>query len=152
MMDGNLPLLIILALGLLFENGLITASAGIVLVLRALDLNSVLNLLEHRALQTGLIFLTISVLTPFAREREGLDEIARSLSSWPGLMAVLGGALAASISAPGVKLLQSNPEVIVGLMVGTILGVLVFKGIPVGPLAASGLAAIFLYILDWIKE
>lgn len=152
MMDGNLPLLIILALGLLFKNDLIAASAGIVLVLRAIELQTVLNLLERRALQTGLIFLTISVLTPFARERGGLVDLIRSLSTWPGLMAVLGGSLAAAISAPGVKLLQSNPEVIVGLMVGTILGILLFDGIPVGPLAASGIAAMFLFLLNLLRH
>ncbi len=151
MMDGNLPLLIILALGLLFQNDLIAASAGIVLVLRAIELETVLNLLERRALQTGLIFLTISVLTPFARERAGLTDLLHSIGTWPGLMAVLGGALAASISAPGVKLLQSNPEVIVGLMAGTILGILLFNGIPVGPLAASGIAAILLYALNLFR-
>lgn len=53
----------------------------------------------------------------------------------------------AYVSARGVELMQLKPEIIVGLMVGTILGVLVFRGMPVGPLAASGVTAMLYYLL-----
>ena len=147
MLDRNLPLLLILTLGLLFRNELITTSAGIVLVLKAANLPAVLGFLERRSLQMGLILLTLSVLTPLSRDRLTAGDLLRAVSSWIGLAAVVGGAIASTISRPGVELLQSKPDVIIGLMVGTILGVVFWRGIPVGPLAASGLAAVLLMLL-----
>lgn len=144
MLPQTLPLAIILGLGLLFSNDLIAASAGIVLVLRAVGLEPVLEVLQRRALQWGLILLMISVLAPFSRDRSSLQELLRVVASPIGIAAVAGGAVASMVSRPGVPLMQQRPEVIIGLMVGTIVGVLFLKGIPVGPLAASGVAAVIL--------
>lgn len=152
MLSETLPLAIILGLGLVFGNDLIAASAGIVLVLRAAGLDAMLDVLQRRALQWGLIFLMISVLAPFSRDRTTVSEVLRVVASPVGLTAVAGGAIASMVSRPGVPLMQQQPEIIIGLMVGTILGVLFLKGIPVGPLAASGVAAILLKFLFGARE
>lgn len=145
--EQRLILLLLLVLGVLAKNALIVVSAGVLLLLQHLRLQALLPILERRAMELGLILLLIAVLAPFAAGKVGWPDIRRALSSTPGLAAVAGGILAAVLSGRGVELLELQPEVIVGLVVGSILGVLVFGGIPVGPLAAAGFAALLLQFL-----
>ncbi|HBR23969.1 MAG TPA: DUF441 domain-containing protein, partial [Firmicutes bacterium] len=52
----------------------------------------------------------------------------------------------------GVNLLETNPQIAGGLVIGSILGVLLLKGIPIGPLAAAGMAAMLLKLISlWRK-
>lgn len=145
----RLILLLLMALGLTARNALIATSAGIVLIMQVMRLDRFFPLLEKRGLEAGLIFLLMAVLVPFATGEVGWIEIKHSFTSWNGLAAIVGGIVAAVLSGYGVTLLQVKPEVIVGMVVGTILGVVLFKGIPVGPLAAAGFTAILLALLRW---
>lgn len=143
-------LLTLMALGVAARNALIVTSAGIVLIMQVMRLDRFFPMLEKRGLEAGLIFLLVSVLVPFATGEVGLREIKESFTSFDGLAAIVGGILAAVLSGYGVTLLKVNPEVIVGMVVGTIIGVLVFRGIPVGPLAAAGFTAVLLAMLRWM--
>lgn len=142
-------LLVLMVLGVAARNSLIVASAGVVLILHVLRLHHFFPLLERRGLEAGLIFLLMAVLVPFATGEVGWREIRESFTSWSGLAAVAGGLIAAVLSGYGVSLLQVRPEVVVGMVVGTIIGVVLFKGIPVGPLAAAGFTAVLLALLRW---
>lgn len=142
-------LLTLMALGVAARNALIVTSAGVVLIMQVLQLNRFFPMLEKRGLEAGLIFLLIAVLVPFATGEVGWAQIKESFTSWSGLAAIIGGVVAAVLSGYGVTLLQMKPEVIVGMVVGTIIGVVVFKGIPVGPLAAAGFTAVLLALMRW---
>lgn len=142
-------LLTLMALGVAARNALIVTSAGIVLIMQVMRLDRFFPTLEKRGLEVGLIFLLVSVLVPFATGEVGIREIKASFTSFTGLAAIIGGILAAVLSGYGVTLLKVNPEVIVGMVVGTIIGVIVFRGIPVGPLAAAGFTAVLLALLRW---
>jgi uncharacterized membrane protein (DUF441 family) len=148
--SGGIILLILMALGVAARNALIVAAAGVVLIMQVMRLDRLFPMLEKRGLEVGLILLLISVLVPFATGEVGLPEIKSSFTSWSGLAAIAGGVIAAVLSGWGVSLLQVKPEVIVGMVVGTILGVVLFKGIPVGPLAAAGFTAVLLAMLRWM--
>ncbi len=147
MIQDNLLLLIILMIGLVFNNHLIASAAGSLLVLKLTKLHSLLYLFERRAIDVGLLFLLIAVLIPFALERVGIKDIWLTFQSLPGIIAVVGGIAAAYLCGQGLILLQLQPEVVVGLVLGTVIGVSLLKGIPVGPLAAAGVTAILLNIL-----
>lgn len=142
-------LLTLMALGVAARNALIVTSAGIVLIMQVMRLDRFFPTLEKRGLEVGLIFLLVSVLVPFATGEVGIREIRSSFTSFTGLAAIIGGILAAVLSGYGVSLLTVKPEVIVGMVVGTIIGVVVFRGIPVGPLAAAGFTAVLLALLRW---
>jgi uncharacterized membrane protein (DUF441 family) len=142
-------LLTLMALGVAARNALIVASAGIVLIMQVLGLNRFFPALEKRGLEAGLIFLLMAVLVPFATGEIGWTEIRGSFTSWTGLASIAGGVIAAVLSGYGVSLLQVKPEVIVGMVVGTMIGVILFKGIPVGPLAAAGFTAVLLALMRW---
>ena len=152
MIQDNLLLLILLVIGLLFNNHLIASAAGSLLVLKLIKLQSILYLFERRAIDIGLLFLLIAVLVPFALDRIGIKDIWLTFQSIPGVIAVIGGIVAAYLCGQGLVLLQLQPEVVVGLVIGTVIGVSLLKGIPVGPLAAAGVTALLLNILGIGKK
>jgi UPF0756 membrane protein JDM1_1594 len=51
------------------------------------------------------------------------------------------------LSARGVNLLHGQPEITVALVIGTIIGVVFFKGVAAGPVIASGITYCILQII-----
>ena len=43
----------------------------------------------------------------------------------------------------GVNFMSVQPSVIGGLLIGTVIGVAFFRGVPVGPLIAAGIVSLF---------
>lgn len=84
------------------------------------------------------------MLAPFSLGRVGLSDILGAFRGMPGLAAIAGGAIAAFVCGQGVTLLAARPEVTVGLLLGTLVGVALLRGVPVGPLAAAGVTALIL--------
>lgn len=152
MLRANMILVALLFLGILFSNNLVAAGAGTLLVLKLVNLSSLLEIAENKALEWGLLFLLIAVMAPFAREKVGLKEICQSFTTPVGLLSILGGILATCLCGQGVILLKWRPEIMVGLVIGTVIGVSFLKGIPVGPMAAAGLTAIILNLLGLNKK
>jgi uncharacterized membrane protein (DUF441 family) len=150
MESGRLILLALVAGGVLARNALIVTAAATVLICQVLGLNRLFPLIQQRGLEAGLICLLMAVLVPFATGEVGWLEIRESFTSRSGLAAIAGGIASAVLSGWGVTLLRVQPQVIVGMVVGTILGVILFRGIPVGPLAAAGFTAILLSLMRWL--
>ena len=59
------------------------------------------------------------------------------------LTAFAVGILVAWLAGRGVPLMSTRPELVTGLLVGTIIGVAFLGGIPVGPLIAAGILSFF---------
>ncbi len=143
----NWIIMVILILGIIGKSDIIAAAAAILLVIDYVNLERLLPILERRGLEIGLLFLVISVLVPFAANKVAGREIIASIFSIPGVVALVSGAIATSLNGKGLQMLQSRPEIIIGLVFGSIIGIVFFKGIPVGPLMAGGIAALLLRIL-----
>jgi uncharacterized membrane protein (DUF441 family) len=152
MIQDNLLLLVILVMGLVFNNNLVAAGSGSLLVLKLVKLQTVLRLLERRALDIGLLFLLVAVLTPFALDQVVVKDIWQTFQTLRGWLAVIGGVTAAYLCGQGLILMQFQPEIVVGMVVGTIIGVSLLKGIPVGPLAAAGVTALLFNLLGLGKR
>lgn len=148
MAEGVWLLLAILALGIAGGNDVVAAGAGILLVLKLTHVPGIYAILERRALDLGVLFLVIAILMPFATGEIRHRDLASRLLTLPGLAALVGGAVAANLSGRGLDLLKHRPEVMVGLILGTLLGVAFLRGIPVGPLNAAGLTAVLLKLLE----
>ncbi|MCR4426500.1 MAG: DUF441 domain-containing protein [Firmicutes bacterium] len=142
MLERNIALLLVLAAGVLGQNKLVAAGAGILLALDFSGLSGISDFLEKRGLEIGLIFLTVAVIAPLRAGTVRPDTISGIFSGLPAVAGLLGGVLATVINKKGVELLQSDPNVIVAILVGTLIGCTVLRGIPVGPLTASGIAAL----------
>ncbi len=146
---SSLPLIIILMIGLVSGNSLVTGASAALLFMKSAGFTGAVIFLEERALQLGLLFLTIAVLAPLAVERITTEQIIDTFSTWPGIVAIIGGAAAAYISGQGISLLSEHPQVIAGIILGTIVGVTLLRGIPVGPLAAAGITALLLRVFGY---
>ncbi|WP_227763091.1 DUF441 domain-containing protein [Zhaonella formicivorans] len=151
MQNSTILMLLILVLGIWGRSNIIAAAAGILLVLQFINLHTFLPILERRGLEIGLVFLVIAVLVPFASGRVSIGEIIKSFLTLPGVIAIISGALATILNGHGLSLLQREPYLMIGLVVGSIIGVITFGGIPVGPLMAGGIAALLLQLAGLIR-
>lgn len=142
----NLLITLILFLGILGGSQVIAVSAAILVILQFVGMGSLLPFIEDRGLEIGLVFLVMSVLVPFASGSVSNSQALRTCISVPGLIAVFSGVVATHLNGEGLEMLQVAPSVMIGLVLGSIIGVVVFKGIPVGPLMAGGIAALIMRI------
>lgn len=143
-----LPLLVALFVGLAARNRLVAGAAMLLLLVRLANLTGALRFLADRSLELGLVLLTVAVLAPLACERTTFADLARLFTSGAGWLAILGGAVATCVNGQGVGLLKDRPEVIGGLLLGTVIGVVFLRGIPVGPLTAAGVTALLLRLFS----
>lgn len=150
-MGSDFLLLLLIIIGLLAKAPLIATSSCILLVLKLTRLTHYFPLIERRGLELGLLFLMLSVLVPFASGNISIKDLKNCLISIPGLLALLGGALATYLNGDGLRMLKLQPEMLMGLVIGSLLGIVFLKGIPVGPLMAAGLTAFFLKIFNYIN-
>ncbi|MDB5056236.1 MAG: hypothetical protein JWM44_4286 [Bacilli bacterium] len=148
-MSGNILLVILIIIGMVGRSNIITTAACTLLIFKLLSLDRYFPSLERRGLELGLLFLTIGVLVPFASEKITIRDVLAVFTSWPGIIALTGGAIATYMNGKGLELLKIDPQIIAGLVLGSILGVVFMRGIPVGPLMAAGITAIILKIVQF---
>lgn len=151
-MNGELLLLILIIIGMVGRSHIITTAACILLIIKLVSLERYLPAIERRGLEFGLLFLTMGVLVPFASERISQKDILSIFTSVPGILALLGGAIATYMNGKGLDLLKVDPELIVGLVIGSIFGILFLRGIPVGPLMAAGITAFLLKAFKFLFD
>lgn len=141
--DLNLIVLIILlACGVLSQNTAITIAAAVLIVFRITPLSEFFPLLQQHGLNIGIIILTIGVLTPIASGTIAGNDILKSFLSWKSLMAIAVGVFVAWLGGRGVQLMANQPNVVAGLLIGTVAGVAILRGVPVGPLIAAGILSL----------
>jgi uncharacterized membrane protein (DUF441 family) len=147
-MNGELVLVALIIVGLIGRSPIITTAACILLIVKLLSLQRYLPSIERRGMEFGLLFLTLAVLVPFASGRVQTKDVVAAFTSWIGWVALAGGAAAAYLNSRGLDMLKIDPQLIVGIVIGSIVGILFLRGIPVGPLMAAGLTALFLKIIQ----
>lgn len=144
-LDLNLiVLLILLACGIFSHNTAVTIAAGVLIIFRITPLNEFFPYLQAHGLNIGIIILTIGVLTPIASGKISGEAIIQSFMSWKSLVAIAIGLFVAWLGGRGVTLMTNQPNVVAGLLIGTIAGVALLRGVPVGPLIAAGLLSLFI--------
>lgn len=143
----ELILILLLFLGIFGRSNLVVMSSCILLSLKYFNLDHiVLPLLENRGLEIGLVLLMLHILTPVATEKLTREDL-QSVASFKGIIALLAGALATKLNGDGLVLMDTSPEIIFGMTVGTVLGILFLRGTPCGPVMAAAVTAIFLQVV-----
>lgn len=144
-------LVILIIIGLIGRSPIIATAASILLVLKLTSLERFFPSVERRGLELGLLFLTISVLVPFASEKVSWRDVIPLFTTLMGILALAGGAIATYMNGKGLDMLRSDPQLILGLVIGSIIGIVFLRGIPVGPLMAAGITAVLLKIWEWVR-
>jgi uncharacterized membrane protein (DUF441 family) len=151
-MNGEIVLVALIIIGLLGRSPIITTAACLLLIIKLIHFQRYLLIIERRGLEFGLLFLTMAVLVPFASGRMQLKDVTDAFTSWIGWVALVGGAAATYLNSKGLELLKMDPQLIVGLVIGSIIGIIMLRGIPVGPLMAAGITAMLLKIVQFIAD
>ena len=136
-------LVVLIFLGVVGNNSSITIAATVLLLMQQTFLGKYLPYMEKYGLNLGIIILTVGVLAPIISGKIQLPSFV-ALLNWKMLLAIAIGILVAWFGGRGVGLLGTQPVLITGLLIGTIIGVSFFGGIPVGPLIAAGILSLML--------
>ncbi|QPI41999.1 MULTISPECIES: DUF441 domain-containing protein [Pectobacterium] len=144
-LDPTLLILLVLAgLGIISHNMTVTLAILVLLAIRITPLNSYFPWVEKYGLSIGIVILTIGVMAPIASGKITAGEVMHSFLHWKSLLAILIGVAVSWLGGRGVSLMSNQPSVVAGLLVGTVMGVALFRGVPVGPLIAAGLLSLLI--------
>ncbi|MGG1619596.1 DUF441 domain-containing protein [Paenibacillus sp. NRS-1782] len=141
---SSLILLVLAGLGIISGNSTVTIAMVILLLLRVTHFHTAFPWLEKYGLTIGIIILTIGVMTPLASGKISISQVMESFLHWKSLLAIAIGILVAYLGGRGVTLMSGQPIIVTGLLIGTVIGVAFFKGVPVGPLIAAGLLSLLI--------
>ena len=138
MFDPTLLILLALAaLGFISHNTTVAISILVLIIVRVTPLNTFFPWIEKQG-------LTIGVMAPIASGTLPASTLLHSFVNWKSLVAIAVGVFVSWLGGRGVTLMSSQPSLVAGLLVGTVLGVALFRGVPVGPLIAAGLVSLFI--------
>ncbi|HHR6403993.1 TPA: DUF441 domain-containing protein [Providencia alcalifaciens] len=141
--DPTLIILLVLAgLGIISHNMTVTLAMLFLLVVRITPLNNIFPWVEKYGLTIGILILTIGVMAPIASGKISANDVLGSFLNWKSLLAIVIGVLVSWLGSRGVALMGSQPSTVAGLLVGTVIGVALFRGVPVGPLIAAGILSL----------
>src|SRR5690606_34182150 len=107
-MNGDVLLVVLIVVGLIGRSHIITTAACVLLIVKLVHLERWLPAIERRGLELGLLFLTMGVLVPFASNKISYREVLAVFTTWPGVLALLGGALATFMNGKDRKSTRLN--------------------------------------------
>lgn len=143
--DPTLIILLVLAgLGIISHNMTVTLAMLFLLMVRITPLNNFFPWVEKYGLTIGILILTIGVMAPIASGKISANDVLSSFLNWKSLLAIVIGILVSWLGSRGVALMGSQPSTVAGLLVGTVIGVALFRGVPVGPLIAAGILSLLI--------
>lgn len=122
----------------------VTLAMLFLLVVRITPLNNFFPWIEKYGLSIGILILTVGVMAPIASGKISPHEVVNAFFNWKSLLAIVIGILVSWLGSRGVSLMSNQPSTVAGLLVGTVIGVAAFRGVPVGPLIAAGLLSLLI--------
>lgn len=139
-MERWLMMIAILLIGYWAKNSSLVIAAGVVLVAMAIPYaDTLFPWIRANGISLGVTVITVSILIPIATGELGMADLIDAFKSPLGWFGILCGILVAMLAAKGVALIGSNPLVTIALTLGTILGVVFFRGVAAGPVIAAGI-------------
>lgn len=128
-------------LSFLTGNKTMGISALIILLLRTLRANQILELIASKGANWGIVLLTVAVFAPLALGKYDFAQLRAVIFSPAGWIAVIAGILVTILGTKGVATSTSDLTVVLGVTLGSVIGVVMFRGTPMGPMIGSGIAA-----------
>ncbi len=152
-MNNDVIILVaVLILGICAKSNVTAAAAAALLLIKFFNLDRFLPLIERRSLEVGLLFLNLSVLVPMILNDRLLNDVLKTFTSMSGIIAIIAGIIASQLNASGFMFVKNFPQYVIGIIVGTMIGIIFFKGFPVGPLMAGGIMLVFIKIVEGVTS
>jgi len=145
-------LISVLILGVFAKSNVTAAAATVLLLVKFFSLERFLPLVERRSLEVGLLFLNLAVLIPMMLNERLVNDILKTFTSITGVIAIVAGIIASQLNANGFEFVKDYPQYVIGIIVGTMIGIILFKGFPVGPLMAGGIMLVFLKVFEGVTK
>lgn len=146
-MESWLFLALVLVVALLGKNMSLIIATGVVMVFKLLPFTSKwLPTIQAKGINWGVTIISVAILVPIATGR--FKDLIKTFKSPAGWIAILAGIAVAILSRYGVDQLAAVPQVTVALVLGTIIGVVVFKGVAAGPVIASGMTYLVITLFN----
>ena len=159
-MESFIFLGLILLVGAITQNKSIVYATIFVLILKVLfnitesyklkgiDIENFMIQFRKEGINWGVLVITVAILIPIATGEIGFSHLLNAFKSPIGWVAIISGISVSILSSKGVGLLSGQPEITVALVIGTIMGVVFFKGIAAGPVIASGITFCILRVVE----
>ena len=147
-MESWLFLALVLVVALVGKNMSLIIATGVVMALKLIPFASKwLPVIQAKGINWGVTVISVAILIPIATGQIGFKDLINTFKSPAGWIAILAGIAVAILSRYGVDQLAAVPQVTVALVLGTIIGVVVFKGVAAGPVIASGMTYLVITLL-----
>ncbi|MCZ0704440.1 uncharacterized membrane protein (DUF441 family) [Natronobacillus azotifigens] len=148
--QSTLFLLILFILGYIGKNQTIMIAVYILFGLQLLKMDEKLfPHIQDRGMTWGVTIITVAVLIPIANGEIGFRELLDSVKSYYGWIALGSGIFVAIVARGGLDLLANDPHLTTALVIGTLIAVVFFQGVAVGPLIGAGIAYMIMRIVDF---
>ncbi|MCX8650799.1 DUF441 domain-containing protein [Gilliamella sp. B2776] len=132
------------ALCYLTHNNTVTFAILLLLMFKLTPLAVYFPFLNKYGLTIGVVILTAAMMVPLADGSLKVADIVKSFTTWQSIVAIAVGILVSWLGTRGISLIGAHPTIVNGLIIGTLIGVAFFKGIPVGPLIAAGILSLLI--------
>lgn len=140
-MASKIMLLGIIFISFIAKNKPMVLGGIIVFILSFINNQGLNRYIKNNSLNIGLVFLIMWLLLPILEiPREISISSTKSYLNLNGLISFISGLFVVIIAGKGLNYLNGNTSAIGGIILGSIVGVTFFEGIPVGMLTASGIA------------
>ncbi|WP_058307122.1 DUF441 domain-containing protein [Gracilibacillus massiliensis] len=144
-------LLILFLLGYIAKNQAIMVAVYILFGMKLLKIDDKLfPYIQDKGIGWGVIIITVAVLIPIATGEIGFKDLLQSVKSYHAWVALIAGIFVAVVARHGLTLLADDPQITTALVLGTIIAVVVFQGVAVGPLIGAGIAYVIIKLLESI--
>lgn len=148
-MESWLFLTLVLAVALVGKNTSLIIATGVVMLLKLLPFTTKwLPVIQSKGINWGVTVISVAILIPIATGQIGFKDLFQTFKTPAGWIAVAAGIAVAILSRYGVDQLATVPQVTVALVLGTIIGVVAFKGIAAGPVIASGMTFVIISLFN----
>ena len=149
-MQSWLFLGLILAVALLGKNRSLIIATVAVMILKLIPYtyDNWFPEIQAKGINWGVTIISIAILIPIATGKIGFNDLFSAFKTPAGWVAILAGIAVAILSKYGVDQLAAVPQVTVMLVLGTIIGVVAFKGVAAGPVIASGMTYLIISIFN----
>lgn len=139
--------LLIATVSAFFKDYVLASATTVLLIVYVIQFKPLVILLQKHSFQVGIFFLMIFLLLPLTNGKFNLVGLAKELVTPIGIIAVLAGFIISYIGGKGLGVLSTQPVILFGVIVGTLVAVVFFRGLPAGLIIAAGIVALFKYFI-----